>query len=255
MSLRDSGITTEPTELSFQLLKNGQPFKAHAITSAAVYSTETGYSTGETPICVINTSTGVIATPVGLYIYSVPTISTAGTYYDVIGLDITGSGSTTYFVNSFTVSEVSYTGSTVAAEYLCNIYGYIKDASGKSVSGVLVAAYPDTIPSINGDSNNAILPQYAKAETDDKGLFTLKLMYNVAYRIAIREMAFYSKILVPQQPSCELWQLTTIAEVGDTVVTNNSTSGNTTVETTTTTTAEGTTTTVNTGTIIPEPSF
>lgn len=255
MALRDCGITTEPTELSFQLLKNGQPYKAVSIVSAAVYTTEAGHTSGETPVCIINTSTGIVASSLGLYTYTIPVIPTAGTYYDVIGLDITGSGTTTYFVNSFTVSEAVYTGSTVAAEYLCKIYGYIKDASGNSVSGVLIAAYPDTVPSINGDSNTAILPQYVKAETDDTGFFSIKLMYNVAYRIAIREMAFYTKILVPKQASCELWQLTTVPEVGDTVITNTNTSGNNTVETTTTTSAEGTTTTVSTGTIIPEPSF
>ena len=243
--MRNTGTTSDKTKLSFQLLKNGLPYKASSLVSLAVYSTESGYLNSETPICTINTSTGVLVTSTGLYTYEVPVINTAGIYYDVIGLNVKSSSPTSYFVNAFTLVDETFSGSPIAAEPMCAIYGYIKTAGAVPVAGVRVAAYPDDVPAIDDITNNGIMPQDISVYTDSSGYFSLSLIQNVVYRIAIREMAFYTKINVPIQSTCELWQLTSINEIGEAVVTS----------TGTVVTSTGTVITTSTGTVIPDPSW
>lgn len=264
--MRDNGLTSEATSLSFQLLRNSLPYKASSVHSLAVYVTATGYSTGEMPVATINTSTGIVTTSTGLYSYTIPVIPTAGTYYDVIGFDLIGNGTITYFVNSFTIIDTLFSSSTIAAEPLCTVYGYVKSAGAKPVSEMTIAAYPDDCPAIDDITNNGITPQAVSTYTDDTGYFSLSLIQNIAYRIAIREMAFYSKIIVPPQTKCELWQLTSIKEIGEpstttTVVVSTST-GNVTTTTTVTSgtetntpTSETSTTTGSGGTVINDPNW
>ena len=232
MGFRNSANTTESTKLTFQLIRNGKPYKASSITSLYIFRTSTGYvqtSTGYalTSTGYVLTSTGgfaaipvekidngdIVVTSSGLYSYTASTISSTGTYFDVLTLNLLGSGTTT-FVNSFVVSE-EFSSQVVSIEPLCTVYGYVKLGDATSVDSVKISAIPDTQPAIDSITGNAILPIALDTYTDSTGFFSINLIQNVVYRVNIREMSFYQRVMIPKAGSVELWSLSSISDVGD----------------------------------------
>jgi hypothetical protein len=106
MGNRSYTTTQETTDLEFQLLQNGQPFDAAAVSQVVIYPS---YNDAVNETNGIQTITAITHVSTGLYSYIAAIIATAGTYFDKMFLTPVVGGLPQTFINSFAVNVYSDT--------------------------------------------------------------------------------------------------------------------------------------------------
>jgi hypothetical protein len=97
----------------------------------------------------------------------------------------------------------------------CLIYGYIVDSNGTPREGVLVTAFPASIPAVISGTEYAIYPREVEALTTSTGYFELDLIQNVDFYVHITAIGFREKIRIPASASASLWPLSAAYTTGD----------------------------------------
>jgi hypothetical protein len=106
MGNRSYTTTQETTDLEFQLLQNGQPFDAAAVSQVVIYPS---YNDAVNETNAVQTITAITHVSTGLYSYIAAIIATAGTYFDKMFLTPVVGGLPQTFINSFAVNVYSGT--------------------------------------------------------------------------------------------------------------------------------------------------
>ena len=207
MATRYTANTTETTNLNFQFYKNGARADAFAIIRVIVYKTNADAVADINPHSTIE-STSITRTDVGLYNYTVPIITSTGTYYDKMFI-VPVDGSPSYsFINSFTVSNFSGTPTNTLP--LCLVSGNIANGTGTPYANAKLNFIVDVIPAVENSTHTGIVPESVYCTTSSTGYFSINLVKLFIYRVDIRCMGFNGIIQIPNATSADLWALTAI---------------------------------------------
>jgi hypothetical protein len=205
MATRYTANTTETTNLNFQFYKNGAKADAFAIIRVIVYKTNADAIADTNPHNTIE-STSITRTDVGLYNYTVPIITSTGTYYDKMYI-VPVDGSPSYsFINSFTVSSFSGTPSSTLP--LCLVSGFIANGAGIPYANAKLNFIVDVIPAVENSTHTGIVPESVYCTTSSTGFFSIYLVKLFIYRVDIKCMGFHETIQVPNATAIDLWSLT-----------------------------------------------
>lgn len=222
MGNRNSANIEEPTILEFEFKKNSILADPASINKVTIHASETDAQNNANIITTISSS-NILHTDTGCYSYTIPIISTAGTYYDKVFVTPVSDATEVSYISSFTVSSITYTGaaSSIPSNIaLCRIYGKIIDASGNILKGALVFCRPYAMP---GTSSTALLSQDGMSViTDATGSFYIDLIRNTEFTLTVKEIGLHTTIKIPDKSRCSLLSLmaneqaTTPTNPGDT---------------------------------------
>ena len=199
MGNRLNANTEEATTLGFQYRRNNVLVTPYAVTKVTIHRTSTG-ATANTGIIDTITSTGIVAVYTGCYSYTVPLITSTGTYYDKIFITPRLGAAQVTYINSFTVASPIYTGSIINVPSnpdLCRIIGRTLDSNGNAVGGLLVFCRPNNMP---GTLQSTLISQNGVSTvSDESGHFEIDLFRNAQFIITIKELGVHAVIQVPDK--------------------------------------------------------
>jgi hypothetical protein len=98
---------------------------------------------------------------------------------------------------------------------LCSITGRVVDSQGEGIDGVFVSATPSTYPAIIAGTSSAISPIPIETLTTSSGYFSINLIQGMEYTITVFELGYNQKILIPEQDTEVLWNLSSVDVSGD----------------------------------------
>ncbi len=207
MGNRYSAVTDEPTILEFEFRKNSILTDAYSINKVTIHASS---SDAENNVNILFTldSEDILHTAVGSYSYTVPIISTVGTYYDKIFLTPINGGAEVSYVSSYNITAPVFTGKALEVSSnpnLCRITGRTTDANGNILRGVLIFCRPWAMPGTL--ANNFIGQDGVSSVSDANGEFYIDLYKNTEFIITIKEMGVHSVIKIPDKSTFPLVSL------------------------------------------------